>query len=184
MTTSLALLIFCSACNTRSGRSPEARRRKQRPNTRLAAEGVPHGRLLLRDSAARRLGLGTRELREVDSLRVPLAVRRQADELRGAWGGDSASVVRYYAGAGGQLAVLVPTRSFEGEDPHAVVAFGPDGSALARLALSSYEAVEVYCPASGPTHPGASSRDSTDGCRYFHPVPVGSPMEADSSRKQ
>lgn len=128
----------------------------------------PAGRLVLRDSAARRIGLQKRVLRQVDSLRVPPAVRIQANQLRGDLNGDATHAVRYYAESDAWFVALVPSFSFEGEDPHVVVAFRRDGSRLARLALGSYEAVEVYCPAEGPTHPNASSRDSTDGCRYFH----------------
>jgi len=130
----------------------------------------PAGRLVLRVSAARQLGLSGRTFVQVDSLRVPSAVRKQANELRGVLGGDTTAEVRYYVESSGQLAVLIPSRSFEGEDPHVVGGFGIDGTPLARVMLPSFGAAEVYCPASGQTHPQASSRDSTDWCRYFRPI--------------
>jgi hypothetical protein len=163
----LALLVVCFACEPQP-RRVETGATEARSGT---PEGVPNGRLLLRDFAARQLGLRTLEMREVDSLRVPLAVRSQANSLRDSAGGDSASVVRYYAGAGEQLAeiaALVPSRSFEGEDPHIVAGFRPDGSPLSTTAHHTFVAVEVYCPVSSRAPPGGSARDSTDGCRYFH----------------
>jgi hypothetical protein len=136
------------------------------------------GRLVLRDSAAYQLGLPGRELLQVDSLRVPTEARAQATRLRGELQGDTAAEVRYYAGGDGQFAALIPSWSFEGEDPHVVAVIDARG-ALTRALLPTYVAVEVYCPASGHTQPEASSRDSSDGCRYFHPVaPEAAPEPA------
>ena len=128
----------------------------------------PTGRLVLRDHAARQLGLQQRVLRQVDSLRVPPAVRIQANRLRGDVDGDSTYAVRYYAESDTRFVALVPSFSFESQDPHVVVVFRPDGSPLTSLALPSYVAVEMFCPAEGPLQPDAGQRDSTDGCRYFH----------------
>jgi hypothetical protein len=149
-------------CVDRGGRWDSSRRA-----CRFAAEG-PAGRLRLTDSGARELGLRERMLVQIDSQRVPPMTRTRTNRLRGELGGDT-SAVRYYAGRDGRLlAALVPSRSFESQDPHVVVVFGHDGSPAAGL--STYAAVEVYCPASGPTDPQYSARDSVDGCRYFHPL--------------
>lgn len=142
-------------------------------------------RLVLRDSAAYLLGLQGRILRQVDSLRVPLAARAEANRLRIESGGHVTAAVRWYAGPRDQFAVLVPSRSFEGEDPHVIAAFGHDGAPLTQTVLPSYGAVEVYCPASGRTHADALSHDSTDGCRYFRmvaPRRVPKPVAAGDAR--
>ena len=147
-------------CLDRGGRWDSSRQA-----CRFAAD-APAGRLRLTDAAARQFGLRERTLAEVDSLRVPPAVRTRVSLLRGELGGDTFEVVRYYAGQDGRLAALIPSSSFEGEDPHVVSVFGRDGSS--RLGLPSYVAVEVYCPASGRMGAHSSARDSADGCRYFH----------------
>ena len=133
------------------------------------------GRLVLRDFAARQLGLQQRVLRQVDSLGVPPAVRIQANRLRHDVSGDSTHAVRYYAESDAWFVALVPSFSFESQDPHVIVVFRPDGSPLTSLALATYAAVEVYCPAEGPLHPEAGQRDSTDGCRYFYGVEPSPP---------
>jgi hypothetical protein len=154
-------------CLDRGGRWDSSRQA-----CRFAAEH-PAGRLRLTDAAARRLGLRERTLAEVDSLRVPPAVRTRVNRLRGELGGDTFEVVRYYAGQGGRLAALIPSSSFEGGDPHVVTTFGRDGSP--RLGLPSYAAVEVFCPASGRMGAHGSARDSADGCRYFHTAQPSQP---------
>lgn len=133
----------------------------------------PSGRLVLREAAARELGLVERELVQADSTDVPVPVRAHAGRLRSDLsGGDTA--VWYYVAHGGQYAALIPSYSFEGEEPRAVAAFGPDGRPLGGVVLPAYVAVERYCPSTGDRFPGSSARDSTDGCRYFFP-PVEEP---------
>ena len=113
--------------------------------------GAPDGRLTLRAAAARELGLAERALLEVDSAIVPSSARKQANALRTELEGASAPV-RYYSRPGGaSFVALIPSRSFEGTDPHVVAAFAWNQEPKPKLLLRSYEAVEVYCPAAGRT---------------------------------
>ena len=62
---------------------------------------------------------------------------------------------------------LIPSRSFEGEDPHVVAAIGAGGKPIRTVLIPSYGAIDVYCPAAGAVDPGSLARDSADGCRYI-----------------
>jgi hypothetical protein len=131
--------------------------------------GTPDGRLVLRDAAARELGLTERTLIEVDSSTVPAPARERANSLRAEL--DGAPVpVRYYSTPASEFVALIPSYSFEDNDPHVVSAFASDGEPNLRLTLRTYQAVEMYCPAPKRTNTAGWWRDSTDGCRYFDPM--------------
>jgi len=128
--------------------------------------GTPDGRLVLRDAAARELGLAERTLIEVDSSTVPAPARERANSLRAELDGAPLPV-RYYSTPAREFVALIPSSSFERSDPHVVAAFASDGEPSVELMLRTYQAVEMYCPAPERTNTAGWWRDSTDGCRYF-----------------
>lgn len=129
------------------------------------------GRLVLRAEAAGRLGLRETVFAEIDSSRVPASAREKPARMRDQLGGGRRAV-RFYSSPGGEIAILVPTRSVEGEDPHVVMGMRAGADRPATTILHSYEAVQSYCPAEGAMGEDALAVDSTDGCRYVRPVPV------------
>ncbi len=143
----------------------------------LAACGrpPPEGELRLRAEAAEKLGVSAPVLPEIHSSAVPRPTRTLAEQMRGLMGGGERAV-RYFSADSRTIAVLIPTRSFEGEDPHVVVASHGEGEAAAYPALRTNEAVDRYCPAEGVLGPQAAARDSADGCRYFDPHPLPEPV--------
>ena len=115
--------------------------------------------------------------REVDSLRVPTIVRWKAAKLRDEVHGPPSEPVRFYAATDIVTVALVPSRSFEGEDPHAVVSLDSVGGV--REMRFSQEVLELYCPAGGEIRRHAWSTDGADGCRHFHiPLPEIPPSSA------
>ncbi|MBB4634116.1 hypothetical protein [Longimicrobium terrae] len=136
-----------------------------------ACRGEPTGRLVLRADAAATLGLRATAFAGVDSSSVPRAARDQAARVRDALGGGRRAV-RFYASDDGEIATLIPARSFEGEDPHVVAGLRTGAADPAKTILYTYDAVESYCPAEGALGAHSVARDSADGCRYFSPVPI------------
>jgi hypothetical protein len=135
-------------------------------------------RIVLRDTAARQLGLAATTLPEIQRAQVPPATRAAAaalrDQLRGA-----ADSVRFFSADGATYVALIPTLPFEGEDPHVLAAFDAAGGRPSRVVLPTFAHVVSYCPAGRGTPDAASSaRDSADGCRYFTP-PMADTVETE-----
>jgi hypothetical protein len=142
--------------------------------------------LVLNAGGADELGVESGDFPEIDSLRVPMRGRTWVSQLREEVGGASSEPVRFYAAGKGQSIALIPSRSFEGEDPHVLTAIGPNGEPVRRVVIHSFGAIDVYCPGRGRTDSVSSSRDSMDGCRYFSPPRRGprEPIEApDATRR-
>jgi hypothetical protein len=125
------------------------------------------GRVLLQPEAARALGTVNGEMVQIDSAAVPRLVRERATRMRQELEGGT-NPIRYYPADNGRYVALVPSRSFEGEDPHVIASFDQIGKLIG--AQPAYTSVQVYCPAEGVTDKFSSSQDGADGCRYFHSV--------------